>query len=136
MLRNIGSIVVGLVTWIIVVSVLDRVMRATWTDYATALPAFHFTLPMMGARLSEAAIATLAGGYVAGLIARAWWPIWVQAALLLALFVPDHYMLWNKFPIWYHATFLVGTLVPLTLLGWAAARTGSQRLSRIPSAKV
>jgi hypothetical protein len=124
MLRNLGSVVAGLVTWIIVASILDRAMRATWADYATALPTFHFTLPMMAARLSEAAIATLAGGYVAGLIARVWWPIWVQSVLLLAIFIYVHLMIWDKFPIWYHATFLVGTLVPLTLLGWAAARTG------------
>lgn len=124
MLRNLGSVVAGLVTWIVVASILDRAMRATWPDYATALPTFHFTLPMMAAQLSEAAIATLVAGYVVGLIARAWWPVWAQGALLLAIFIPVHYTIWDKFPIWYHATFLVGTLVPLTLLGWAAARTG------------
>jgi hypothetical protein len=35
---------------------------------------------------------------------------------LLALFIPNHYLLWDKFPVWYHLTFLV-SLLPLTLLG-------------------
>lgn len=123
MLRNIGSILAGLLTWIVVATILDRLMRMAWPDYAAGLPTFHFTLPMMAARLSEAAIATLVAGYVAGRIARAFWPAWVQGVVLLAMFIPVHYNIWDKFPIWYHATFLVGTLVPLTLLGAAAART-------------
>ena len=36
--------------------------------------------------------------------------------LLLVLFIPNHYLLWEKFPVWYHLTFLV-SLFPLTLLG-------------------
>jgi hypothetical protein len=126
MLRNLGSVIAGLVTWIVVGSILDRAMRAVWTQYATALPTFHFTLPMMAARLSEAAIATLVAGYVAGRIARAWWPLWVQGVALLAPFIWVHYLIWDKFPIWYHATFLVGTLVPLTLLGGAAGLGGKR----------
>jgi hypothetical protein len=36
--------------------------------------------------------------------------------LLLVGFVPVHISLWDKFPIWYHCTFLL-SLVPLTYLG-------------------
>jgi hypothetical protein len=43
-------------------------------------------------------------------------PAYVLSLLLLALFIPVHVGLWSKFPIWYHAFFLV-TLVPATLLG-------------------
>jgi hypothetical protein len=35
---------------------------------------------------------------------------------MLVFFLPVHYRLLSKFPIWYHAVFL-GTLVPLTILG-------------------
>ena len=38
------------------------------------------------------------------------------AGILLVLFVPLHYSLWDKFPVWYHALFLVSLLV-LTLGG-------------------
>jgi hypothetical protein len=40
----------------------------------------------------------------------------VLAALLLLLFLPVHYGLWDRFPLWYHVLFLA-SLVPLTLLG-------------------
>jgi hypothetical protein len=36
--------------------------------------------------------------------------------LLTVLFIPIHYNLWDKFPLWYHAAFLV-SLLPLTMLG-------------------
>jgi hypothetical protein len=36
--------------------------------------------------------------------------------LLIALFIPVHYSLWDRFPIWYHLTFLV-SLLPLAILG-------------------
>jgi hypothetical protein len=34
---------------------------------------------------------------------------------LLALFIPQHIMLWARFPVWYHLTFLF-SLVPLAYL--------------------
>jgi hypothetical protein len=32
------------------------------------------------------------------------------------VFIPEHMMLWEKFPVWYHLTFLL-SLVPLTYAG-------------------
>jgi hypothetical protein len=37
---------------------------------------------------------------------------------LLFFFLPVHYSLWDKFPVWYHLFFLV-TLAPAVLLGSA-----------------
>jgi len=37
---------------------------------------------------------------------------------MLILFLPVHYMLWRKFPIWYHLFFLI-TLAPTMLIGAA-----------------
>jgi hypothetical protein len=54
--------------------------------------------------------------------------------LLVVVFVPQHIMLWEKFPIWYHLTFLV-SLVPLACLGgqisapWQGAVTRSINMS-------
>ena len=38
------------------------------------------------------------------------------AGILLVLFLPVHYRLWDKFPLWYHAAFLI-SIFPLTLAG-------------------
>ena len=70
MIRNIGSIVAGIVAWIAIVTVIDRLMRLAWPEYAAALPIMTFTLPMMFARLSEGAVTTLAAGFINRLIAR------------------------------------------------------------------
>lgn len=119
MLRNIGSIVVGLVAWVVIVSILDRCMRIAWPEYAAALPTFAFTLPMMFARLSEAAITTIIGGLVNRLLARTpLWPAAIQGVIILLFFLPIHYKVWHSFPVWYHLTFL-GSLIPLTLVGAA-----------------
>jgi hypothetical protein len=45
----------------------------------------------------------------------------MPGVFLLLMFIPQHIMLWDRFPIWYHLTFLL-SLVPLTFLG---ARIGS-----------
>jgi hypothetical protein len=121
MIRTIGAIVAGLLVWIVIASILDRLLRLAWPDYAAALPSLAFTLSMMTARLCEAAVATVAAGYVGRWIARTpLWPSAIQGLIVLLFFLPVHYQLWHKFPVWYHLTFL-GSLVPLTVLGAAAA---------------
>jgi hypothetical protein len=123
MLRTISSIVVGLLAWVIVATVLNFGFRLWLPGYAQAEPLMAFTLAMKIARLSCAAIASLAAGVVAHKIAPASRAApWVAGVVLLALFLPVHIKLWDKFPIWYHLTFLL-TLVPLVVLG---ASLGSQ----------
>jgi len=73
--------------------------------------------PMMLARLSIGAVATLAAGWVTAALAPR--PLLVRVIpgiILLAVFIPQHIALWHTFPIWYHLTFLL-SLVPLTYLG-------------------
>jgi hypothetical protein len=53
---------------------------------------------------------------VAGMIMRAAWREYASVLLLLVVFIPQHIMLWDKFPVWYPLTFLV-SLVPLTYMG-------------------
>ena len=38
--------------------------------------------------------------------------------LLVALFIPVHYALWERFPLWYHLVFFVSLLL-MTVLGAA-----------------
>jgi len=80
-----------------------------------------FTLGMKIARLILGALASLAAGAAAGLIAPSKTaPRWVLGGIILALFIPVHIQLWAKFPAWYHLVFL-GTLLPLVAMGAALA---------------
>ena len=40
----------------------------------------------------------------------------IVGGMVFAMFLPVHIAIWNKFPVWYHLTFLV-TLVPLVVVG-------------------
>ncbi|OOG64778.1 hypothetical protein B0E46_05045 [Rhodanobacter sp. B04] len=84
--------------------------------YVQAEPAMLFTLGMKIARLSIGALSSLAAGALVRTITRSSVAPWIVGLVMLALFVPDHIHIWNKFPVWYHLTFLV-TLAPLVALG-------------------
>jgi hypothetical protein len=114
--KTFAAIIVGLITWILVASILNFPLRAWWPHYHEAETAFSFTLGMKLARLALGAAASLCSGFVAAWIANGQQAAMSLGILLLALFVPNHYLLWDKFPIWYHLTFLV-SLFPLTVLG-------------------
>jgi NhaP-type Na+/H+ or K+/H+ antiporter len=81
-----------------------------------------FTLPMMIARLTVGALATLAMGLATSVVSRrSLIATLTAAALLLLVFIPEHIRLWDKFPVWYHLTFLL-SLVPLAYLGGMTSR--------------
>ena len=124
MTRTIITFVASIVTWIVVASVCNRLLRFGMPGYAVAEPTMAFTLGMMWARLGLGAAASLAAGWTAAQFAptAVRLPVILGAALLLA-FIPVHYGLWAKFPIWYHLVFL-GSLIPLTWLGgWLGTQT-------------
>ncbi len=123
MKRAIVAFLVGLVTWVVVVSLLNRGLRVTIEGYAAAEPKMIFTLGMQVARLTIAAITSLIAGVVVGWIARssARTP-WILGVLLVLTFIPAHVHFWTLFPVWYHLTFLL-TLAPLIALGSWFART-------------
>jgi len=131
MKRAILAFLAGIVTWLLVVSVLDRGLRIALAGYAAAEPKMTFTLGMMAARLTIAAVTSVIAGAAAGWISPAGVRVaWVMGAILLVVFLPEHVRLWNSFPIWYHLTFLV-TLVPLIVLGSWLTRT--RRSARPPA---
>lgn len=107
MWRSIGGAIAGLIAWTVFVSVLNLGLRHAWFDYAAVEKAMNFTVPMMAARLSISAVSSLGSGAVAGLIDRGRWAALAAGTLLLLMFAPIHYSLWNRFPIWYHAIFFV-----------------------------
>jgi hypothetical protein len=97
--RNILGVIAGLAVWIAITAVAGLTMRSVWPEYASVAEAMTFTLPMMFARLAIGACATLGAGWVAAVIARRSMLASVTAGLLLVLvLVPQHLMLWNKFP--------------------------------------
>jgi hypothetical protein len=123
MKRAVVAFIVGLLAWVVVVSLIDRVLRLSLAGYAAAEPTFAFTLGMMWSRLTMAAVTSLLAGAVLRAIAPASKRVpWVLGLVLLALFVPIHVRLWHALPAWYHLTFLV-TLAPLVAAGaWLKTR--------------
>ncbi len=130
MKRTVLAIAAGLLVWILVISLLNRGLRLGLAGYAAAEPAMSFTLTMMAARLTIAALASAVGGAAVGWIARRARaaPI-VLGAILVAGFLPVHVQLWSRFPVWYHLTFLL-SLLPLVVLGARLAGTAASAASR------
>ena len=123
MKRSILAVVAGLVVWTLVATLLNFGLRAGLPGYAQAEPTMTFTLGMKVGRLILGALASLAAGAAAGLIAPSKTsPRWVLGAIILAFFIPAHIQLWTKFPVWYHLVIL-GTLAPLVAMGAAFTRT-------------
>src|SRR5215467_15917748 len=117
--RTVGAVIPGLITWIFIATLLNLALRASWPYYQEAEIAFNFTFAMKLSRLLLGAISTLGAGFVAAWIDKGRMrAATLTAVVLLCLFIPGHYMIWNKFPVWYHLTFLL-SLLPLTLLGAA-----------------
>jgi ABC-type dipeptide/oligopeptide/nickel transport system permease component len=116
MARKIIGVVAGLAVWLAIALIAGFIIRATWPAYVSVAEAMAFTLPMMITRLAIGVIATIAMGFVAARITRSRVARLMPGIILLVLFIPEHVMIWDKFPIWYHLWFLT-TLVPLTYLG-------------------
>ena len=118
MKRSILACLAGLLTWMVIVTLINRGLRLSLPNYTAAEHTLQFTLIMKWARLVMAVITSIAAGAVTRWVApssRRWTP-WILGAIVLAMFLPAHVSLWNKFPVWYHLTFLL-TIIPAVLLG-------------------
>jgi hypothetical protein len=117
MLRSILAVIVSVITWFLVATICNFILRAALPGYSAVEVAMTFTLTMMICRLIVGLISSVAAGFVCALIAgRNSLAPKVAAVIMVLLFLPVHYMLWDKFPIWYHLFFLI-TLAPAMLLG-------------------
>jgi hypothetical protein len=113
MWRTVLAIVAGLIAWVLIGAIGFSLMRAVWPDYARAEPEMAFTLSMQLARLTIGVACSVGGGWLAAVVAKGdSRPAWLLGVLLLAIFIPIHYSLWNRFPVWYYLTFLL-TLAPI-----------------------
>jgi len=121
-IKPILGVVAGLVVWIVLASVAGLILRGSWPEYAQVAASMTFTLSMKIARLAIGALATVAAGMVTRAVARSTAAGVVVGAVLLVVFIPEHVQLWDKFPVWYHLTFLL-SLVPLSYFGGRIVRT-------------
>jgi hypothetical protein len=131
MWRTLASVVAGLVAWAVVVTLLNFGLRAAIPGYHVAETTLQFTMTMKAGRLIEAALSSIAAGAIVSLIApsKKWAP-WIVGLIVLAMFLPVHVQLWNKFPVWYHLAFLV-PLVPLVVFGGSLVR-GTRATAQAP----
>jgi hypothetical protein len=117
MMRKVAGVAAGLVGWFLVASVANLLLRVSSPGYAEAEQSLNFTLGMLLARLAVGALSSVCAGLATTWIARGHgMSVKVLGVVLIALFIPVHYGLWDKFPLWYHLIFLA-SLLPLTLLG-------------------
>ena len=117
MKRSILACLAGLLTWVVVVSVIDRVLRLSLPGYTAAEQTLQFTLAMKWARLLMAIVTSLAAGAVTHWVSRLGRtaPL-IVGSVVLAMFIPVHIAIWSKLPVWYHLTFLL-TILPAVLVG-------------------
>jgi hypothetical protein len=117
MLRTAGAVAAGLVAWMVVATTCNLVLRAAIPGYAEVEAAMTFTMTMMLLRLLLGALSSFCAGLAAAWVARSnGIAVKLLAGVLLVVFLPVHYTLWERFPIWYHLTFLL-SLVVATMLG-------------------
>ena len=118
MLRSTIAVIVGLLIWFICAVALNLLLRLTIPGYVAAEPLLQFSLGMMFARLTLlGGITSIAAGFTSALISpRNGRVIAALVIILVLIFLPAHYHLWTKFPVWYHLTFF-GSLILLPWLG-------------------
>jgi hypothetical protein len=129
MKRSILACLAGLVTWLVVVTVINRVLRLSLPNYTAAEHTLQFTLGMKWARLLMAIVTSVVTGAVTGWISRAsrWAPL-IVGCVVLAMFAPWHIANWSRFPAWYHLTFLL-TIIPAVLVGALLPALGNKDLN-------
>src|SRR6201999_2486181 len=64
------GVIVGLAVWVVVVTGGGLILRLSWPAYASVAEAMTFTLPMLIARLTIGAAATLATGWTTAGVTR------------------------------------------------------------------
>jgi hypothetical protein len=134
MKRSVLACLAGLLTWLVVVTVINRVLRLSLPNYTAAEHTLQFTLGMKWARLLMAIVTSVVAGAVTAWISRStrWAPL-IVGSVVFAMFVPVHIAIWSKFPVWYHLTFLL-TIIPAVLVGALLLPRRNQGFNEVNSA--
>jgi hypothetical protein len=119
MVRTVGGIVAGVVSWFVVALGIAAVLRTLDPALSASLAA-HATVATMAGRLAISFVGSLVGGVLAALIAgRGSHAALIAGVILLAVWGTYHVtMIWSQFPVWYHLTFFVS----LPLLSYVGGR--------------
>lgn len=133
MKRIILACLAGLLTWVVVITVINRALRLTLPNYTAAEHTLQFTMGMKWARLLMAIVTSVVAGAVTRWISRSSLraPV-IVGGVVLAMFAPVHVAIWSKFPVWYHLTFLL-TIIPAVLAGGMIPAYGSKDPNKIRS---
>src|ERR1700737_4186278 len=132
MIRAVAGVCAGLIVWFVLPPIINVLLRVSWPGYAEAEMSVAFPLGMLLARLVLGMLSSICAGFVLAWITKAYGiAATVLGFVLIVIFIPVHYGLWDKFPVWYHLIFLA-SLIPLTLLG---ARLKAQPISTEPRAE-
>jgi hypothetical protein len=115
--RAIAGLLAGALVWKAIVALFTLVGNLVWPAYAAVEVQRVFTLEMFASRLLVGALANLAFGAVAAWAAggepRAFW-FTLSAWMIFS--IVDHALVWDQFPLWYHALYLA-FIVPIAMLG-------------------
>jgi hypothetical protein len=134
MKRTILACIAGLLTWIVVVSLINRGLRLSVPNYTAAEHSLQFTLGMKWARLLMAIVTSIVAGSVTAYLSRSSRRApWIVGGIVLAMFLPLHVAIWSKLPVWYHLTFLL-TIVPAVLVGARLTPRGHYQFNKQYSA--
>ena len=128
-LRMVGGLAVGFVCAAGIAKLAFTALAAIWPEYAAAVPTKAYTLPMLGSRLSIAALLTIASAGAATVVAADRRAAWVLGILFVLVSLPSHlhYSL-ADYPTWYHAVYLL-SLVPIA---WMGGKLIPNRLCSMP----
>jgi hypothetical protein len=119
MIKGTIGVIVGFLIWFAAATLGNMLVRVLVSGYIAAEAAMAFTLPMLLARLAVGALSSIVAGFACAQIAgRSRRATYVLALIMVVCFLPVHYALLARFPIWYHVAFL-GTLAPLIIAGGA-----------------
>lgn len=110
------NIVLGLIVWLLSAAIGNQALRASILGYAEVESTMAFTLTMLWLRLLIGLFASLLAGGITGYASPAARSGLTLGSTFLILFGANHYVLWDKFPIWFHMVFLL-SLIPATFLG-------------------
>jgi hypothetical protein len=131
-LRIVLAVAAALVSWAVVATLVNFILRAAIPGYRAEELAVSFSLGSQIARLALALVATAVAAVVALLISGGRLAASVAAGLvLLTLFIPVHLSLWAKFPAWYHLFFLAS--LPLGSYAFAKLWASRRNSTRPPA---
>jgi hypothetical protein len=111
MLRMAAGVVAGLLVWAVVATLGNLVLRAALPGYSQVEAAMNFTLVMMLSRLVLGVVSSFCAGFATAWIAKRRSAAAIVAGIMLVVFLPVHYRLWDTFPAWYHGVFLLSLLI-------------------------